>query len=232
MSREKILNVIKTYSPMLQIALDFVNLEDAVGLASLISNNVNTPIVYEIGTPLIKAEGRRAISIISKLVYPNLTVADTKTMDAGSLEAELAIKSGAKALTVLAAATDETIRTTVEKAHSLGGIVIVDFIGIQDPIRKIKKLEKLDIDVVSLHIGIDTQRILGISASGLVSLVREVKNSFNGFVAVAGGLKKNNIEPLISAGADIIVVGGAITRAKDPLRETLMILEILNSYKP
>ena len=230
MGREKILDTINAHSPMLQIALDFINLEDAVRIASIISSNINTPIIYEVGTPLIKAEGRKAISIISKLVQPNITIADTKTMDVGGLEAELAIKSGANALTVLAAASDETIKSAVEKAHNLGGIVVADLIGIRNPLGRVKILEELDVDIVSLHVGIDTQKILGITASDLASLVREVKKFFNGFVAVAGGLMRDNIKPLIDAGADIIVIGSAITKAKDPLREALFILEILNTY--
>ncbi|MEM0330567.1 MAG: orotidine 5'-phosphate decarboxylase / HUMPS family protein, partial [Archaeoglobaceae archaeon] len=46
------------------------------------------------------------------------------------------------------------------------------------------------------------------------SLAKEIK-SFKVLVAVAGGIKPENLAEVISAGADIVVVGRAITKARD-----------------
>ncbi|WIM73331.1 orotidine 5'-phosphate decarboxylase [Corynebacterium suedekumii] len=48
--------------------------------------------ILELGTPLIKSEGLAAITAV-KAAHPDKTVfADLKTMDAGELEADIALR--------------------------------------------------------------------------------------------------------------------------------------------
>jgi len=61
--------------------------------------------IIEAGTPLIKQEGLRIISILKECFPEKLILADMKTMDAGGLEAKLAYDAGADLVTVLAVAT-------------------------------------------------------------------------------------------------------------------------------
>jgi bifunctional enzyme Fae/Hps len=46
-------------------------------------------------------------------------------------------------------------------------------------------------------------------------LAKPVKEKFDVLVAVAGGIRVENVPEVISAGADILIVGRAITRARD-----------------
>jgi len=61
--------------PMLQLALDYIALPPAMAMAHIIKNEVD---IIEIGTPLCKAEGMRAVAAIRALCPDNLILADVK----------------------------------------------------------------------------------------------------------------------------------------------------------
>ena len=93
---------------VLQVALDFVDMDRALKLArEAVAGGAE---ILEAGTPLIKSEGLDAVRKL-RAEFPNHTiVADLKTMDAGRDEMEIAAKAGANVATVLGAADDGTIR--------------------------------------------------------------------------------------------------------------------------
>lgn len=202
----------------LQVALDFTVLEDAVSLASKLPDE--PWIILEAGTPLIKSEGMRSVSILKSMAGSRLVAADLKTMDTGSLEASMAFRSGADIVSVLALAPDETIRGAVEEASRRGGLVMADLIGAEDPVGHVSRLESLGVDIILYHVGIDVQTGKGVTASSRADLVRSLKKTIsNSLMAVAGGIKPGEAGELKEAGADIIIIGSAITGSNDPLRE-------------
>ena len=210
--------------PVLQVALDYTRLEDALRLASMISMFKSEPLVIEAGTPLVKSEGVRAVSLLSSILSPTPIVADLKIADTGALEARIAIKAGASAVTVLGCAGYETVVEAVAEAHRLGGLVVADMLGLNDPLERVRELEKAGVDIVEIHVGIDVQRRLGVTVDAMARVVEKVKALYSGFVAVAGGLNERSVPLMVRSGADIIVVGGAITRSKDPLSSVQRIL--------
>ena len=86
--------------PVLQLALDFVDLPRALKVAEeAVAGGADW---LEAGTPLIKSEGLQAVREL-RARWPHLTVvADMKTMDAGRVETECASKAGADVMVVLA----------------------------------------------------------------------------------------------------------------------------------
>ena len=97
--------------PVLQVALDFLNLNRALKVAEeAVAGGVDW---LEAGTPLIKSEGLDSIRELRKK-FPRATiVADMKIMDVGRMESEAAAKAGANIVCVLGAASDATIRECV-----------------------------------------------------------------------------------------------------------------------
>ncbi len=204
---------------LLQVALDFTSVREALRVGYLAA--VAPSVVLEAGTPLIKAEGMRAVHLLTSLPQDPVVVADTKTFDTGRLEVGLAAGHGASAATVLALAPDETIREAVEGAEEAGIALYGDLIGHPDPVEGARKLASLGVHVALLHIGIDVQRRLGITAGQVPDLVSRVKEAFGGVVAVAGGVRPGGVGRLARAGADIIIIGSAITKAGDPRGEAV-----------
>ncbi len=195
--------------PALQIALDEVNLDRALQYAKEAAAGGATWI--EAGTPLIKAEGLEAVRALKK-AFPDLTViADMKTMDTGAFEVEIAAKAGADVVGILGAASDETFEEAVKAARKYGARVYMDLISVEDKVARAKDAERLGCDYVCLHMGIDDQMV---GASPL-DILKEISDAVNIPVMAAGGLNTETAGPAVAAGATIVIVGGALTKADD-----------------
>ena len=149
-------------------------------------------------------------------------VADLKTMDTGALEVEMAARHGADVVSILGVADDKTIKDAVTVAKRYGIRVMVDLIGVKDKVKRAKELEKMGVHYILVHTGIDEQAQGKNPLEDLEKVVKAVKIP----VAVAGGLNLETIPKVIEAGATIIIVGGAITKAKDPENITRKILDL------
>jgi 3-hexulose-6-phosphate synthase / 6-phospho-3-hexuloisomerase len=195
--------------PVLQIALDFVTLNRAMKLAEeAVAGGADW---LEAGTPLIKSEGLDSVRELRKR-FPNHTIiADMKIMDAGRIEGEAAAKAGANIVGVLGVAPDSTIKECIEAGKNYGFEVIVDMIGVSDVAARAKQVEEFGANYVGIHIAIDEQMI-GVSP---FDKLRKVAEAVSIPIAVAGGVNSETAAEAIEAGASIIVVGGAVTKAPD-----------------
>jgi 3-hexulose-6-phosphate synthase/6-phospho-3-hexuloisomerase len=194
---------------LLQVALDVYNLHRALELgAEAVAGGADW---IEAGTPLIKSEGLDAVRELKKAFPDKAIVADMKIMDTGGMETEMAIKAGATIVTVLGASDDGTIREAVEAARKYGGKVMVDLIAVPDKPRRAREAEALGAHYIGLHVGIDEQ-MKGMTPA---QMVKDVRKATSLPIAVAGGLTSETLAPLIEAGADVLIVGGAITKAQD-----------------
>lgn len=199
------------FRPQLQLALDFSCLNEAMSVAETAAAHVD---FIEIGTPLIKACGLDAVRRLKRRFPNRLIVADMKTMDTGRLEAEMAYRAGADATTVLGVAARETISGAVEAAQECERQVIVDSIGIENVSGLLLKIEGLQVDWLLIHAGIDQQHA-GLSPfSGLDTILGK---AIGPRLGVVGGLDAEAIRKLCRySEVDLVVVGGAITKASDP----------------
>ena len=198
---------------LLQVALDMADLEPAIKVAE---GAVNGGVDWiEVGTPLIKSEGMNAVRELKRRFPNKVIVADTKTMDTGAFETELACKSGADVVTILAVADDGTIREAVLAAKRFGARIAVDLIGCANPIARAIECTKLGAEIIYAHAGID-QQMKGVTSLGIA---KELMGKTNAIVGVVGGLNPENIAEAARCG-DLVVVGGAITKAPDAAEAT------------
>jgi len=196
--------------PVLQLALDFVDLKRAVKNAkAAVRGGADW---LEAGTPLIKSEGLGAVRELRRL-FPRATiVADMKIMDAGRVEVEAAAKAGANVVDVLGAASDATIRECVQAGKNYGARVVLDLIAVKDGVPRAKAGERFGADYVAVHCSIDEQ----MEGKDPFETLRSVAQSVSVPVAVAGGINSETAALALEAGASIVIVGGAITKAIDP----------------
>ncbi len=206
--------------PILQVALDFMILERALKVADeAVKGGVDW---IEVGTPLIKSEGMRAVREIKRR-FKKTVVADLKTMDVGRVEVEMAAKSGASVVTVLSLADDSTIEDSIKAARKYGAKVMVDLINHPDPAKRAKEVEKLGADYVCVHVGVD-QQMLG---KNPLDVLRKVSSSVSIPVAAAGGINSETAADIVKNGADIVIVGGAIIKAPNVEEATRKIKEAI-----
>ncbi|MDV0447856.1 3-keto-L-gulonate-6-phosphate decarboxylase UlaD [Methanosarcinaceae archaeon Ag5] len=197
--------------PYLQVAFDTTSLEFVLSAVKQLPQNDH--LIIEAGTPLIKRFGTDVISKIREVRPDAFIVADLKTLDTGNLEARMVADAAGDAIVVSALAPIETIRKVIDEAHKTGIYAIVDTLNCADPISVVEKLIELKAvpDVVELHRGIDIENTKPDWEK--ISAIKKI--SPKTFIAVAGGVKLENIPKALSDGADILVVGRAITGSKD-----------------
>lgn len=200
--------------PILQVALDFIDLPRALKLAGEALEGGADWI--EAGTPLIKSSGLDAVRELRKK-FPDATlVADMKTMDVGRIEVESAAKAGADVVVVLGLASDSTIRECVEAGRHYGAKIMVDLLEVESLLKRAKEVERMGADYIGVHTSVDEQMEGKVSFAGVRTIVDKIGIP----IAVAGGVNSENAHEAVKTGANIIIVGGAIIKSIDAKKAT------------
>lgn len=208
--------------PYLQVALDNPNLPAILSVVNQIPKSDH--VILEAGTPLIKKYGVDVVARLRELRPDAFIVADLKTLDTGNLEARMVADATADAIVVSALAPVATINKAIEEAHKTGIYAVMDTLNCDDPVSVLKKLDMLP-DVVELHRGIDVENTA--YAWGSIEDIKALSPKI--LVAVAGGVRIDTMPHALEAGADILVVGRAITNAKDVRQVAEKFIEGLNN---
>ncbi len=209
-----------------QVALDLIDGHRALQIArESVEGGINW---LEVGTPLIKSEGMDIIRKLKAEFPDRIIVADMKTLDVGGLEVEMASKSGAGIITIMAMSEDQTITEALKSAGQYGSEIMVDLMGVEDASSRAKELEALGVHYLCVHVSIDEQMV-GANPMKTLKAVAEVVEIP---IAVAGGLNSETVPLAVENGASIIIVGGAIIKAKDVKRATRDIVNSIGEMKP
>lgn len=194
----------------LQLAIDLLNKEDAAELANKVKDYVD---IVEIGTPIIYNEGLPAVKHMADNISNVKVLADMKIMDAADYEVSQAIKFGADVITILGVAEDASIKAAIEEAHKNNKQLLVDMIAVQD-LENAKELDEMGADYIAVHTGYDLQAEGQSPLESLRTVKSVIKNSK---VAVAGGIKPDTIKDIVAESPDLVIVGGGIANADDPV---------------
>ena len=195
----------------LQLALDDITLEDALELVDKVQDYID---IIEVGTPFVIEYGMKPVRKF-KDKFPNKEVlADLKIMDAGYYEAEEAFKAGADYATVLGVTDTLTVKGCVDAANDYGKEIVVDMICVQDMPKRIAELEAVGAHGLAVHIGVDQQAAGREPIDDLKVLIANRKNAK---ISVAGGISCTTIPMYAKENPDVMIVGGGICHAKDPL---------------
>jgi len=129
---------------------------------------------------------------------------------------ESAAKAGADVVVVLGLASDSTVRECIEAGKHYGVKIMVDLLEVDALLKRAKEVERMGADYIGLHTSIDEQMEGKISFAG----VRAIAGKIEIPIAVAGGVNSENAHKAVEAGANIIIVGGAITKSVDAKKAT------------
>jgi len=195
--------------PYLQVALDIVDLGKLRSVLSSLPENDH--LIIEAGTPLIKKFGLQVISEIRAVRPDAFIVADMKILDTGNLEARMAADASADAVVMSGLAPVSTIEKAIAEARKTGIYSVIDMLNVEDPVGLIATL-KVRPDIVELHRAIDAEH-----TSHAWGNIGDIKKAAGGklLVATAGGIRVPVVKEALKTGADILVVGRAITASKD-----------------
>jgi 3-hexulose-6-phosphate synthase len=195
----------------LQLAIDELTLTEALEVLKDIHPYID---IVEVGTPFLIDAGREAVRQI-KATYPQIEVlCDTKIMDAGAYEAQLAYDAGADYVTVLGITDDLTIKGCVEQAQKQVRQVMVDLICVENFAKRVPIIEAFGVDIIAVHTGADQQQAGRTPLEDLKELKQYAKAVQ---VAVAGGINAETIGDYVALDPDIVIVGSGILKADDPV---------------
>ena len=194
-----------------QLSLDLIDLEEACSTAAMaLRAGVDW---LEAGTPLILADGARAVRELRARFPMTPIVADLKIMDGGWLEAELMAKAGANMVVVMGQAHEETIELVVKAGRDMGVKVMGDNMAMPDPVAGAKRLEELGCDYIIHHIGYDMRtlrRSRGQHAPTPLDRLREIVEAVSVPVQAVGGLTLEQATDTPSYGAPLVVIGAPL----------------------
>lgn len=206
-----------------QLALDRLTREQCFQLLKETEVSIDW---IEVGTGVIKEYGMSIVCDIKKAYPDKVLVADMKTCDAGKHEAIQAFEAGADITTVMAFSADKTIQDTLEVAKEYGKRVMIDLLGVKDSSRLIE-LQKLGVDLVSLHYGKDMQ-LEGEMGENLFSLTEGLTGIE---VAIAGGINKQSLAGLAGKSIDTVIIGSAVTAADNPGHAAYEMKEVMDQHE-
>lgn len=141
--------------PWIQVSIDTQDLESA---ATHIDHAVAIGAEWiEVGTPLLTFAGIDAIGVVANRVGQRTVVADFKALDGVGQYFERAGALGAGVATVMAVATEASIRRAVEVGRASGVQTQVDLLNV--PIdameRTVKEIAGIGADFFLIHLAID-----------------------------------------------------------------------------
>lgn len=165
--------------------------------------SVNELVNSFLGVKLLHEEKNQALAAapLNTDVY---IVADTKCMDRGKTEVAIALKGGASSATVLGAAPLPTIDYFIENCREHGLDSMIDFIGVPEPVKILRKLRKMP-TVVVLHRGVDEETFDRHSPIPYIQ-INKIRSSFDVRISIAGGDTIREVQRAAFNGADIVVV--------------------------
>jgi len=196
--------------PYLEVALDLPDWRRVEGIIRALPRR--DAIIIEAGTPLIKRYGVEVVQKIHQLRPETVVLADLKTLDTGNLEARMAGDATADVIGFSGLAPIKTMEKFIEECKKVGSLSLMDTINVSNPMAILRKL-KVKPDIVELHRAIDVEK----TQESEWGNIKNIKKACDGkvLVAVAGGIRVGKVKEALKSGADILVVGRAITCAKD-----------------
>lgn len=215
--------MVRLDEPTLQVALDYINVSQALRCAREAYEGGARGL--EAGTPLIKAEGLDAVRALREAFPDCVVIADMKVMDAGRVEVEMAAQAGADIVAVLGGASDSTIAECVEAGQRYDALIMVDLIEVPEPAKRAVEAQELGAALVDVHCPIDRQ----MRGEDPFDVLREVVRAVDIPVAVAGGINSETAPAAVAAGAQVVIVGGAITKAANAAEATKVIIEAMRT---
>ena len=207
--------------PLIQLALDTLDVETTLGLARATADYVD---IFEIGTPSIKYNGAGLLKLLREEFPNKLILVDLKTMDAGAYEAAPFYADGADIVTVLGVSGSATIAGVIKAANDHGKQVQVDLINVPDKLAVAAEAAKLGAQIIGVHTGLDAQAA---GQTPFADLQAIAGLNLGLRISVAGGIKASTAEQVVKAGAGIIVVGAAIYGAASPADAAREIYEVV-----
>jgi len=198
-------------TPLLQVALDHLNLPDALAATRYLAPHVD---VLEAGTILCAAEGARVVAELRALYPDHTIVADLKVADAGAVLAEMVFSRGANWMTVICCAPYATMEKALEVARRYDGDIQIELYG-EWTFDQAAEWKRIGLSQAIYHRGRDAQAAgKGWDEEDLGKIRRLAEMGFA--VSITGGLTPADVPQFAGIPAQAFISGRTLYGADDP----------------
>jgi 3-hexulose-6-phosphate synthase len=205
----------------LQLALDMISFEEGLKLAEELRDLID---VLELGTPFSLVNPLTAVKTFKEALPELKILSDFKIMDGGYVMAKLAFEAGADIVTVSARTWDITIQETIKAARDYGRQVHVDMMGVPDDQIETRgrELDAFGPDYIGIHRAVSIKEA---SPEQPLQIARRVIKKAK--LTIAGGIDGESLKLVVPLKPDLVIVGSAITKARDPRAVALEMRKIM-----
>lgn len=194
----------------LQVAFDFLDPEKALEIIKLIGNDVD---IIEVGTSLVKLEGIRFVRRVKEIAPSKEIFYDLKTIDGPEREAQIVKLSHAERCSLLGFASKYSATKFINTIGADSKIT-VDLQSIKDMQGVARNFSALGITSFCVHRTEGDRQ----SIEENVKVFEAIRRSTNAEMMIAGSINFKNVRQVVETfNPDILVIGGAIAKAKDPV---------------
>ena len=194
----------------IQIALDRMEIEEAIDLAKKVEDSIDW---IEVGTSLIKEFGVLSVKEIKNAFPSKTVVADIKTIDNARYEFEMCFDAGADVATVMGVSPLVTIEACMEVANRYKKQVMIDLLNTSAEQKQ--ALMKYKEAIFCDHVSKDEQEEAGSQNQGTKREPLFDDPAIQ--VAAAGGISLDSIGKLREKlNPAVAIIGSAITKADNP----------------
>jgi len=205
--------------PVLQLALDSMNLEDAIKVAEVANENVDW---IEVTNQLLKIEGLMAVRKVKERFPEKKVLVDMKIVDSRH-EIEAAAKSGADIAVLTDNGNDEVLAELVDTGRVNGIEIMTELRDVSSLEHRLKFLEESGVDYLFVNVP---------NPSDEMQKIRAISESIRIPIALSAGIESETAIEAMNSGAGVIVVGRGITNGDDLKRTTKEIRSFMESKYP
>ena len=213
-------------SHAVQVALDLHDLPEAVTVAQAAA--AAGAQFIEVGDPLIKRIGVRAIEHIKRAVPQVSIVAEMMSADWGRDQVTLAAEAGADVVLLIGPASTASVAAAVEASRRLGVPLLLDLPDGRPDQRWVHAMERTGVDGFAITTNID----IGVAGPHPLDHARILRSWTRLPVAVSGGFGTADDIILTEDAWDILIVGRGITDALDPATAAQQLINHITSRQP
>lgn len=198
--------------PKLQIALDNLDFPSAIEAVKDVVQEID---IIEVGTILLCAEGKRAVTYLKTLFPEKIVLADAKIADAGKIITPMMLDAGADWTTIICCAEIPTIKGALDVAKERNKDIQIELTGYWS-FEQAEEWKTIGVSQVVYHRSRDAQ------AAGVnwgeedLSKIKQLCDM--GFkVTVTGGISVEDIKLFKDLPIFVFIAGRSIRDAENPL---------------